>query len=132
MVNGAMMTYYLLKDDMWLEESSDRWIFDRFKYASDRGNIEFIDPPIEYMEPCTYSIDLYRKGRETDFSFTMDSGNIPIVSKKVTSSLKGLNEIDEPYRLMRIHNNLLVRGVVVIAGPWCVSTLAQCLYKGDS
>ena len=84
------MKYYLLRDDMWLDESADRWIFDRLKYETDKGNLEFVDPPLEYMEPCTYPIDLHRAGRETDFSFTMDSGNIPILSKKAKSALDGL------------------------------------------
>lgn len=91
------MKYYLLRDDMWLDESADRWVFDRLKYETDKGNLEFVDPPLEYMEPCTYPIDLHRAGRETDFSFTMDSGNIPILSKKAKSALDGLREVDEPY-----------------------------------
>lgn len=82
---------------MWLEESEDRWIFDSFKYASDNANFEFIDPPDGYMEPCTYPIDLYRAGRKTDFSFTMDSGNIPVVSQRFRDALQGLAEVDKPY-----------------------------------
>jgi hypothetical protein len=92
------MRYYLLKDDMWLDESGKRWIFDRFKYATDKANMEFVDPPVEQMEPCTYPIDLHCDGAETDFSFTMDSGNIPILSEKAKNALTGLAEIDEPYR----------------------------------
>ena len=38
---------------MWLDKSSKRWIFDHFKYATDKINREFVNPPAEYMEPCT-------------------------------------------------------------------------------
>ncbi len=92
------MRYYLLQDDMWFEESSKRWMFDCLKHATDKANLEFIDPPVEYMEPCTYPIDLHRDGVETDFSFTMDSGNIPILSDKAKNALAGLPEIEELYR----------------------------------
>ena len=92
------MRYYLLQDNMWLDESVNRWIFDSFKYPTDKANMEFVDPPVEYMEPCTYSIDLYRDGKTTDFSFTMDSGNIPILSEKAKNALSGLSEVEEPYK----------------------------------
>ncbi len=94
------MRYYLIQDDMWLDESSDRWIFDRLKHEGPSANYEYVDPPAEFMEPCIYPVDLYRIGKATDFSFTMDSGNIPIVSEKVVLALKGLKEIDEPYRFV--------------------------------
>lgn len=54
------------------------------------------------MEPCTYPIDLNRYGRKTDFTFTMDSGNIPIASEKVKLALQGINEVDEPYKIVVI------------------------------
>lgn len=92
------MRFYLLRDDMWLEKSSKRWIFDRFKYPTARANFEFVDPPTEYMEPCIYPIDLRRDGLPTDFSFTMDSGNVPIISEKARSALSGLPEIEDPFR----------------------------------
>lgn len=82
---------------MWLDESADRGVFDRLKHETENANFEFVEPPLEYMEPCTYPIDLHRDGRETDFSFTMDAGNIPILSKKAKSALIGLPEVDEPY-----------------------------------
>ncbi|MHA3916281.1 imm11 family protein [Halovulum sp. GXIMD14793] len=91
------MKYYLLRDDMWLDQSAERWVFDCFKYETDRANFEFVDPPVEYMEPCTYPIDLHRDGVPTDFSFTMDSGNIPILSRTAVGALSGLAEVDEPY-----------------------------------
>jgi hypothetical protein len=56
------MRYYLLQDDMWLNESANRWVFDSFKYATDKANIAFINPLVEYLEPCTYPIDLHRDG----------------------------------------------------------------------
>lgn len=91
------MKFFLLRDDMWLEQSSKRWIFDRFKHETKKANFEFVDPPVEYMEPCTYPIDLHRDGLQTDFSFTLDSGNIPILSDRAKNALSGLPEIDEPY-----------------------------------
>ena len=92
------MNYYLLKDDMWDDGSSERWIFNNIKYGRGGSNYDFIDPPVEYMEPCTYPVDLYRDGASTDFSFTMDSGNIPILSEKARTALLGLPEVDEPYK----------------------------------
>ena len=91
------MKYYLLRDDMWVAERGDRWIFDCFKYQTENANSEFVDPPPEYMEPCTYPIDLHQDGQPTDFSSTMDPGNIPILSEKAKSALAGLPEVDEPY-----------------------------------
>ena len=108
------MKYYLLQDDMWLDESSKKWIFDHFKYATDKIIREFVNPPAEYMEPCTYPIDLFRDGVETDFSFTMDHGNIPILSEKAKDALAGLPEIEKPCRHVVIEpiriDNKNVRG----------------------
>ncbi|WP_312531721.1 imm11 family protein [Paracoccus sp. (in: a-proteobacteria)] len=91
------MKYFRLVDDMWEETSQDRWIFGRFKYETERANYEFIDPPIEYMAPCTYPIELRREGKPTDFSFTMDPGNVPILSTKAKNALAGIPEVDRPY-----------------------------------
>lgn len=89
------MKYYLLQDDMWSEDSADRWIFDRIKYPSLKANWEFVEPPLEYMEPCIYPVDLFRCGRDVDFSFTMDAGNVPIISDRVKRIILGIDGIDE-------------------------------------
>lgn len=114
-----MMKFFLLRDDMWLEKSSRRWMFGRFKHETVKANFEFVDPPVEYMEPCTYPIDLFRDGLQTDFSFTMDAGNIPILSEKARSALLGLPEIDEPYchvvlEPIRIENKLVDQNYFVM------------------
>ena len=98
------MRYYLLRDYMdglLLEtsQSAKLWVFDEFKYESfANANRAFVDPPVTYMEPCTYAIDLYRDGEHTDFSFSMDNGCVPILSEKAKNALAGLPEVDEPYK----------------------------------
>ena len=91
------MKYYLLRDDSQPAVNPKRWMFYRFKYATGTANWEFVDPPVECMEPCIYPIDLFRDGVETDFSFTMNHGNIPILSEKAKNALAGLPEIEKSY-----------------------------------
>lgn len=84
------MRYYLLRDDI---EFPNRW------YLGDVHHVDnwlFSDPPNEFMEPCTYTIDIYRDGSEMDYTVS-ETYNVPIVSEKFKSAISGIEEVDKPY-----------------------------------
>ena len=126
------MNYYILRDDMQLYETSNRWMFSNFKYATPRTNRGFVNPPTEYMEPRTYPIDLFQDGVETDFNFTRVHG-IPILSEKAKKALAGLPEIEEPRRHVVIEpvwidNREVVSNYYVMI----VETQIDCVDEGKS
>lgn len=93
------MKYYLLSDDI---NFSKRW------YLGDVRHIEnwlFVEPPLEFMEPCTYTIDVFQDGNQMDY--TEANGSVPILSHAVKKALEGIPEIDEPY------SNVVIEPMVI-------------------
>jgi hypothetical protein len=84
------MKYYLLRDDL---EFSSRWFLGDVQNVDNWG---FNDPTPYFMEPAIYTLDVYRKGTEMDYTSTEAFG-VPVLSKKAKDALSGLPEIDEPY-----------------------------------
>ena len=96
------MKYYVLRQDM----SNDRangWYFGAIRHLD---NWRFIEPHIEDMEPCTYTVNIFQDGNELDFS-QLATISVPIVSKKFKQALAGLWEVDEPYK------NIVMEPVVI-------------------
>ncbi len=85
------MKFFLLRDDINFKQ---RWYLGSIKYVN---NWFFIEPPVEFMEPCTYEIEIYREGKTMDFTNIESSGAPPVVSKKFVDSVKGFKEISKPY-----------------------------------
>ena len=84
------MEYYRLLEDMTL---SDRW------YLSDIQHVDnwlFRAPPVELMEPCSYSGSIHMRGAPLDFTLNEIYG-VPIVTSGFVDTVKGLDEVKEPY-----------------------------------
>lgn len=79
------------------------WYFGAIRHLD---NWRFIEPHIEDMEPCTYTVDIYQDGNELDFS-QLATVSVPIVSKKFKEALAGLREVDEP------HKNVVMEPVII-------------------
>ncbi|MEA9589731.1 DUF1629 domain-containing protein [Xanthomonas sp. WHRI 10064A] len=85
------MRYYLMWQDVSIKS---KWILDDIGYVN---NWNFIDPPVNFMEPGGYSSKVRFDGFEVDYSLA-GYASVPVLSKKAVDSLMGLPEIDEPYR----------------------------------
>ncbi|CAI8817198.1 MULTISPECIES: imm11 family protein [Pseudomonas] len=84
------MKYYLLREDVQFPE---RWYLGDIKHCN---NWLFIDPPSEYMEPCTYALEVLEEGVSLDFSLA-GYASVPILSEKARDALVGIPDVDEPY-----------------------------------
>lgn len=49
------------------------------------------------MEPCKYTLEVYRDGRELDFTMIEVSGGIPVISNDIKVALSGLPDLNKPY-----------------------------------
>lgn len=87
------MKYYLLREDMQIPQ---RRYLGEIKHCN---NWLFIDPPVVYMEPCTYTLDVINEGVSVDFSLAGYT-SVPVLSNKARDALIGITEVDEPYRNM--------------------------------
>ncbi len=85
------MNYFLIWQDVSIV---GKWILDDVGYVN---NWNFIDPPVNFMEPGSYSSKVRFDGIEVDYSLA-GYASVPVVSQRVVESLIGLSEIDEPYR----------------------------------
>lgn len=84
------MKYYLLKDQI---DYPGRWYLGAILHVN---NWNFLDPPVEFMEPCRYATSVYRDGVATDFTLNEAFG-VPVVSSKFFAALKDLEEVKEDY-----------------------------------
>lgn len=84
------MKYYLLREDV---QFPGRWYLGDIKHCN---NWLFIDPPAEYMESCTYALEVLEEGVNLDFSLA-GYASVPILSKKAKDALAGIPDVDEPY-----------------------------------
>jgi hypothetical protein len=85
------MKYYLMREDTNIP---NRWYLGDIKHCD---NWLFTDPPVEYMEPCTYEIEMQSNGVDLDFSLA-GYASVPILSHKAKDSLIGIFDFDEPFR----------------------------------
>ncbi|WP_082428731.1 imm11 family protein, partial [Pseudomonas syringae pv. coryli] len=72
----------------------NRWYLGGIKHCN---NWFFTDPPVEYMEPCTYEVEMQSDGIALDFSLA-GYASVPVVSDKVKKSLVGISDFDESFR----------------------------------
>ena len=84
------MKYFLLRQNV---EHPNKWFLGDVRHLD---NWLFRDPPVEYMEPGTYTLDVKFDGEETDYTLA-GYASVPIVSAKVKEALAGIPEVDEPY-----------------------------------
>lgn len=84
------MRYYLLRQDVAV---SGKWALGDIRHAD---NWKFSDPPVNFMEPGEYVLDVRFDGLELDYSLA-GYASVPVLSRKARDSLVGLPDVDEPY-----------------------------------
>ncbi|WP_426804524.1 imm11 family protein [Stenotrophomonas sp. SrG] len=84
------MNHYLIRADMTI---SERWVLGDINHIN---NWYLIEPPVNFMEPGSYSLSVTHPGREVDYSLA-GYASAPVVSERLFSALRGLAEVDEPY-----------------------------------
>ncbi|MCE4056167.1 imm11 family protein [Pseudomonas sp. Au-Pse12] len=84
------MNYYLLRQDVLVPE---KWVLGDVRHVN---NWNFIDPPVNFMEPGAYALDVRFDGCEVDYSLA-GYASVPVLSLKAYKALSGLPEVDEPY-----------------------------------
>ena len=84
------MKYFRIRPD---NNIGERWTLGDINHVD---NWLFIDPPVNFMEPGSYSLSVKRCGSEVDYSLA-GYASVPVVSAKFRDALLGLPEIDQPY-----------------------------------
>lgn len=84
------MRYYLLRQDVAVP---GKWVLGDVRHVN---NWFCIEPPVNFMEPGTYTLDVRFDGGEVDYSLA-GYASVPVVSSKACTALSGLPEVDEPY-----------------------------------
>ena len=120
------MKYFRIRPDMSIAE---RWTLGNINHVD---NWLFIDPPVNFMEPGTYSLDLVNCGVEVDYSLA-GYASVPVVSARFRDALVGLPEFDEPYM------NVVVEPLIIegqnVRGEYSVlivETRVDCVDEGRS
>lgn len=85
------MKYYLLRQDFSIPE---KWVLGDVRHVD---NWNFSNPPVNFMEPGRYTLDVRFEGVETDYSVA-GYASVPVLSEKARNSLVGLPEVDQPYQ----------------------------------
>lgn len=85
------MKYYLLRQNLSI---SEKWVLGDVRHVD---NWNFSNPPINFMEPGRYTLDIRFEGIEVDYSLA-GYASVPVLSEKAKNSLIGLPEVDEPYQ----------------------------------
>ncbi|SDX79565.1 hypothetical protein SAMN05444064_1544 [Pseudomonas syringae] len=85
------MKYYLLRQELSV---SEKWVLGDVRHV---GNWNFINPPVNFMEPGRYALDLRFDGIEVDYSLA-GYASVPVLSERARNSLIGLPEVDQPYQ----------------------------------
>lgn len=85
------MKYYLLRQDLSL---SEKWVLGDVRHVD---NWKFSDPPVNFMEPGRYTLDVRFDGVEVDCSLA-GYASVPVLSERARDSLIGLPEVDQPYQ----------------------------------
>ncbi|WP_065880562.1 imm11 family protein [Pseudomonas sp. 24 E 1] len=84
------MKYYWLRQDMMM---ADKWTLGDVRHVN---NWHFREPPVNFMEPGTYTLDVRFESAEADYSLA-GYASVPVLSSKACQALSGLPEVDEPY-----------------------------------
>ncbi|WP_371875300.1 imm11 family protein [Pseudomonas tolaasii] len=84
------MRYYWLRPQFAMP---GKWVLGNIGHVD---NWLFRHPPAEFMEPCTYTLDVLHDGAERDYSVA-GYASVPVLSKRAYEALAGLPEVDEPY-----------------------------------
>lgn len=121
-----MMRYYLLRDDVNIK---GRW---HLAAIDNCDNWRFSDPPVEFMEPCTYCASVKYPGVQLDYSLA-GYASVPVVSETFKNALSGLAEVDEPYyhvvfEPVKISNTKLSKNYFVMI----IETQLDCVDESKS
>ncbi|WP_455918116.1 imm11 family protein [Pseudomonas cerasi] len=84
------MRYYLLRPD---HSVPHKWVLGDIRHVN---NWHFSNPPPNYMEPGTYTLDVRFEGVEVDYALA-GYGSVPVLSRRARDALVGLPEVDKPY-----------------------------------
>lgn len=90
-LRGNSVKYYLLRQDVAVP---GKWVLGDVRHVD---NWHFSNPPVSFMEPGRYTLDIRFDGNEVDYSLA-GYASAPVLSAKACCALAGLPEIDEPYR----------------------------------
>ncbi|CAM3204527.1 MULTISPECIES: imm11 family protein [Pseudomonas] len=84
------MKYYLLRQDLSI---SGKWVLGDVRHVD---NWNFSNPPLNFMEPGRYTLDVRFDGVEIDYSLA-GYASVPVLSERARNSLIGLSEVDQTY-----------------------------------
>ena len=88
---GINMKYYLLRQDLSIAE---KWVLGDVMHVD---NWNFSNPPVNFMEPGRYALEVRFDGIEVDYSLA-GYASVPVLSERARDSLIGLSEVDQPYQ----------------------------------
>ncbi|RTQ90136.1 MULTISPECIES: imm11 family protein [Stenotrophomonas] len=94
------MNYFRLRPCIGV---GNKWVLGDVDHVD---NWLFIQPPVNFMEPGRYSLQVKHDGAQRDFSLA-GYASVPIVSARFRNALEGLPEVDEP------HANTVMEPVVI-------------------
>jgi hypothetical protein len=69
------MRYYLMRQDITV---CDRWVLGDVHHVD---NWHFSDPPVNFMEPGTYTLDVRFDGKEVDYSLA-GYASVPVLKRE--------------------------------------------------
>ncbi|MGY2375552.1 imm11 family protein [Pseudomonas sp. SDO524_S393] len=84
------MKYYWLRQQIGIP---GKWVLGNVRHVD---NWHFRNPPVNFMEPGRYTLDVLSDGLEMDYSLA-GYASVPVLSAKAVAALAGLPEVDEPY-----------------------------------
>ncbi|WP_262191700.1 imm11 family protein [Pseudomonas sp. 20P_3.2_Bac5] len=127
MVNKELnVRYYLLRQDMTV---SEKWVLGDIRHVD---NWKFSDPPVNFMEPGVYVLDIRFDGVELDYSLA-GYASAPVLSRKARDSLMGLPDVDEPYMNV-VFEPVVIEGKAVSSDYYLmiVESQADCVDESRS
>lgn len=107
----------------------DKWVLGDVHHVD---NWHFSDPPVNFMEPGIYTLDVRFDGTEVDYSLA-GYASVPVLSEKARNSLVGLPEVDERYRNVvfepvKISNRIVRQNYFLMI----IETQVDCVDEGCS
>ncbi|TVT49873.1 MAG: hypothetical protein FHK82_16860 [Sedimenticola thiotaurini] len=115
------MRYFLLHTDTFYP---NKWVLGDVRHVD---NWSLTNPTPYFMEPGTYTIDVYQDGEELDYNENAAYA-VPVLSRKARDSLIGLPEIDEPYHHVVLEPLIIEgRGVAQDYFVMIIETQVDCV-----
>lgn len=120
------MNYYRIRPDL---KVAQRWVLGDVRHID---NWLLIDPPVNFMEPGRYALDVAHVGCETDYTLA-GYASAPVVSRKFLDALSGLPDVDAAYEHV-VFEPVLIEGQDVVHEYYLmiVETQIDCLDEWNS